>query len=199
MLAAVSVTPSNGRVGRADFVRREKQILARRRKLHRDSKSEGDGAPQILARRRQLLRDSKSDEEEDALPGYRYERPDNPLILVRPPPKLPSVKSTVRFGIGSMGRHFHIRILRPTALGGPGPRGANPAKIWIHKKWWLATGAPASDWLIQKIFPGDPTIDQSPSRTPVSSHHFLCTHILTGIVQFNQKSNLSVSEWKIQI
>ena len=29
------------------------------------------------------------------------ERPDNPLILLRPPPKLTTVKSTVRLGIGS--------------------------------------------------------------------------------------------------
>ena len=97
-------------------MRREKQILARRRKLLRDSKSEDDGAPHILARRRQLLRDPES--EEEALPGYKYERPDNPLILVRPPPRLPSVESTVRFGFGPVDRHFPIRILRATALRG---------------------------------------------------------------------------------
>ena len=78
-------------------------------------------------------------------------------------------------GVPSLCRHLRAEV------GNTEQRKARSVKYWVHEKPWLAPGAPASDWLIQENFPGDPPFDQSPCRTPVAIHHFLCTHTFTGL------------------
>ena len=70
-LFATAIGPSNG--GRADFLRRERQLLEQRRQQLRDS---GPGEPL-----------QKIGEGYEGGKGYRFETPDNPLILTRPQPK----------------------------------------------------------------------------------------------------------------
>ena len=68
---ATAIGPSNG--GRADFLRRERQLLEQRRQQLRDS-----GPVEPL---------QKIGEGYEGGKGYRFETPDNPLILTRPQPK----------------------------------------------------------------------------------------------------------------
>ena len=70
-LLATAISPSNG--GRADFLRRERQLLEQRRQQLRDS-----GPIEPL---------QKIGEGYEGGKGYRFETPDNPLILTRPQPK----------------------------------------------------------------------------------------------------------------
>ena len=76
-ITLLAVCPSNG--GVRDFLRREKQILARRRQQLHDSNPEEPEEVQIARSQRR----------------YKLETPDNPLTLTRPQPRFSINKNQV--------------------------------------------------------------------------------------------------------